>query len=454
MLLNLYRLSFSLSLKIGSFSQRPPLRDARVSPPTIKESTMTPASKSLELSTNADFTPSIVTSEHNEDMVNVEVDVLDPKITDDTIVAKSEHAFMQGIFVALEDVVGLVEVASRRASSGPNDVVVALSVVEIGEQHQRLLSVKKANRGSCGLGKVGPSGERYPPNQSKERNPMKEQCKGHKHDKRRRKAQKVIKSEGSLSVVEVHQRSCMNIASKTSISPSGQNSKDVELRWKDLNEKSQSDREALWECRQLERCKVQGKSHERSNQHETMGTTLIADCKQLLTKVLQENMKVFAWVGSERTIVPRFVMEHQLKIYPFVEPLIHKRRPMTPYGRLLLKEKVFRWLKEGMIRKVRHPVWVTNTIPVKLVNGTWKVQVDYSSINKVYAKDIYPFPDEGGGLTSIMGYPYRCFLQLPKEYSQIKMTEDDEEKTGFYREKGVYCFTYMPKDLKNSTATL
>nr|GFB45046.1 hypothetical protein [Tanacetum cinerariifolium] len=47
---------------------------------------------------------------------------------------------------------------------------------------------------------------------------------------------------------------------------------------------------------------------------------------------------------------------------------------MTPVGRLVLKEKVFRWIKEGMIRKVRHPVWVANTIPVKLANGTWKVK--------------------------------------------------------------------------------
>ncbi|GJW71846.1 hypothetical protein Tco_0128763 [Tanacetum coccineum] len=34
------------------------------------------------------------------------------------------------------------------------------------------------------------------------------------------------------------------------------------------------------------------------------------------------------------------------------------------------------------------------------------------------------------------------------------MTEDDEEKTGFYTEEGVYCFTHMPKELKNSAATL
>ncbi|GJR79126.1 hypothetical protein Tco_0149911 [Tanacetum coccineum] len=118
---------------------------------------------------------------------------------------------------------------------------------------------------------------------------------------------------------------------------------------------------------------------------------------------------------------------------------------MTPDGRLELKEKVFQWLKEGMIRKVRHPVWVANTILVKLANGTWKVQVDYSSLNKVCAKDMYPFLEEGEGLASIMGYPYKCFLE---------MTEDDEEKTGFHTEEGVYCFTHMPKELKNSVATL
>nr|GEZ69370.1 integrase, catalytic region, zinc finger, CCHC-type, peptidase aspartic, catalytic [Tanacetum cinerariifolium] len=34
------------------------------------------------------------------------------------------------------------------------------------------------------------------------------------------------------------------------------------------------------------------------------------------------------------------------------------------------------------------------------------------------------------------------------------MTEDDEENTGFHIEEGVYCFTHMPKELKNSSATL
>ncbi|GJY27671.1 hypothetical protein Tco_0403438 [Tanacetum coccineum] len=100
---------------------------------TTKESTVTPTSKSLELSANINLTASAVASEHNEEMVNAEVDGSEPKMTDDTVAAKSGYAFVPGIFFALKDDVELVEVGSGRASSGLNDVVVALSVGEKGD---------------------------------------------------------------------------------------------------------------------------------------------------------------------------------------------------------------------------------------------------------------------------------------------------------------------------------
>nr|GEV18213.1 reverse transcriptase domain-containing protein [Tanacetum cinerariifolium] len=50
-------------------------------------------------------------------------------------------------------------------------------------------------------------------------------------------------------------------------------------------------------------------------------------------------------------------------------------------------------------------------------------------------------------LASLIGYPYKCFL-LPKENSQIRMVENNKEKTGFHTEEGVYCFTHMSKGLK------
>nr|GEV34346.1 hypothetical protein [Tanacetum cinerariifolium] len=115
--------------KLACPTNVPTSRDARVSPPIKKELTVTPASKSLELSTNADLTPFVVASEHNEDMVNAEVDGSDPKMTDDIAAAKSGHAFVQGSFVSLKDVMELVHVGLGCASSSPNDVVVTLSCI-------------------------------------------------------------------------------------------------------------------------------------------------------------------------------------------------------------------------------------------------------------------------------------------------------------------------------------
>nr|GEW84962.1 hypothetical protein [Tanacetum cinerariifolium] len=83
----------------------PASKKVRVSRPT-KESTMTPASKSLELSYNVYFIASAISLEHNEEM---------------------------GIFVALDDAVELLEVGSGHVSSDLNDVVVSFSASEKGD---------------------------------------------------------------------------------------------------------------------------------------------------------------------------------------------------------------------------------------------------------------------------------------------------------------------------------
>ncbi|GJX77711.1 hypothetical protein Tco_0324522 [Tanacetum coccineum] len=174
----------------------------------------------------------------------------------------------------------------------------------------------------------------------------------------------------------------------------------------------------------------------RSDQSVMIESTLLLDCNQWLINILRKNMDVLAWPDSGGIAVPRFVMEHQLKAYLLAEPIVHKRRPLTPDRRQALREKVSNWLKEGTIKKVQYPEWITNVVLIKMARGTWQVQVDYSSLNRVCAKDMYPFLDVEEELASLMGYPYKCFLQLPKKNSQIRMVEDDEEKTGFHTKEG------------------
>ncbi|GKC34249.1 hypothetical protein Tco_1046633, partial [Tanacetum coccineum] len=104
-------------------------RDTRVSPPIAKESTVTPVSKSLELSANVVPASSAVALEQNEEQVSAAVDGPDVEMTDGAARSKSGGVFVH----ALDDVAEMTVVGSERVSSGPNDVVVALSAGEKGD---------------------------------------------------------------------------------------------------------------------------------------------------------------------------------------------------------------------------------------------------------------------------------------------------------------------------------
>ncbi|GJZ03672.1 reverse transcriptase domain-containing protein, partial [Tanacetum coccineum] len=50
-------------------------------------------------------------------------------------------------------------------------------------------------------------------------------------------------------------------------------------------------------------------------------------------------------------------------------------------------------------------------------------------------------------------HAFKCFLDAYKGYHQIKMAEEDEEKTAFIMSQVIFCYTKMPFDLKNAGAS-
>ncbi|GJY84321.1 hypothetical protein Tco_0497697 [Tanacetum coccineum] len=147
-------------------------------------------------------------------------------------------------------------------------------------------------------------------------------------------------------------------------------------------------------------------SNDHPDQPIVINGKLSIECKQKLVEVLQKNVDVFTWTLMVSTIVPQFVMEHQLKAYPLAEPMIHKKCPLNPDQRRVLKGKVFEWLKAGIIRKVQYPKWVANAMPVNQRDVTWQVHIDFSRLNKVCPKDIYPFLEIEDKLQSLVGHRY------------------------------------------------
>jgi hypothetical protein len=44
-----------------------------------------------------------------------------------------------------------------------------------------------------------------------------------------------------------------------------------------------------------------------------------------------------------------------------------------------------------VIREVKYPVWLANTVPVKKKNGKWRMCVDFTDLNKACKNDDSPW---------------------------------------------------------------
>nr|GEX20632.1 reverse transcriptase domain-containing protein [Tanacetum cinerariifolium] len=81
---------------------------------------------------------------------------------------------------------------------------------------------------------------------------------------------------------------------------------------------------------------------------------------------------------------------------------------------------------------------------VKKHDGSWRMCVDFTDLNKACPQDCYPLPEIDWKVESLCGYPFKCILYAYKGYHQIQLAEADEEKTAFHTEQGVYYYTKMP----------
>ncbi|GJT41288.1 reverse transcriptase domain-containing protein [Tanacetum coccineum] len=105
------------------------------------------------------------------------------------------------------------------------------------------------------------------------------------------------------------------------------------------------------------------------------------------------------------------------------------------------------------MREVYYHDWLSHPFMVKKHDGSWRMCVDFTDLNKVCPLDCYPLPEIDWKVESLCSYPYKCFLDAYKGYHQIQMAESDEEKTAFHTNHGVYCYTKIPFGLKNAGAT-
>ncbi|GJY50654.1 reverse transcriptase domain-containing protein [Tanacetum coccineum] len=156
----------------------------------------------------------------------------------------------------------------------------------------------------------------------------------------------------------------------------------------------------------------------------------MANGANITTREDRRNLDIFTWKPEDITGVPRHLAEHHLNVREGCFPVRQKKRSQEPERNKAIQEEVGKLVDAGIIKEVYYHSWLSNPV-----------------------MDGYPLPEIDWKVESLCGYPFKCFLDAYKGYHQIKMAKEDEEKTTFITNQGIFCYSKMPFSLKNAGAT-
>jgi hypothetical protein len=96
--------------------------------------------------------------------------------------------------------------------------------------------------------------------------------------------------------------------------------------------------------------------------------------------------------------------------------------------------------------------WLANPVLVEKPDVSWRMCIDYTSLNKACPKDEYPLPRICQIVDSTTSYELLSFMDAYLGYLHISLAIDDEEKTMFITQFRIFCYTKMVFGLKNGGA--
>ena len=147
------------------------------------------------------------------------------------------------------------------------------------------------------------------------------------------------------------------------------------------------------------------------------------------------------------------IIVHKLNLNPDSLPVRQKKRVFAQEREKAVAEEVRKLLEAGFIREVYYPDWLENVVMVRKNNRKWRMCVDFTDLNRACPKDSYPFPRIDTLVDSTAKHKLLSFMDAFSGYNQIKMKEEDQEKTSFVTSQGLFCYKVMPFRLKNVGAT-
>jgi ribonuclease HI len=187
-----------------------------------------------------------------------------------------------------------------------------------------------------------------------------------------------------------------------------------------------------------------------AEQKVLLGSQLSEEQEKTLIRFLFNNKDVFAWSANNLCGINRDVIDHSLNVDPSFRPRKQRLRKMSDDKVEGARNEVKRLLSAGVIREVKYPKWLANTVMVNKANGKWRMCIDFTDLNKACPKDEFPLPRIDYLVDAAPSSELMSLLDCYSGYHQIWMKKEDEPKTSFITPSGTYYYLWMPERLKNA----